>query len=128
MDGLPTIVCVTLAGLFGAIGVTQLSGPRFLRAAYERWDYSHYLRVVTGFLDLAVSVMLLNPQERGWGITLGALLIFGSVVTLLNHRHYAAAGAAMLMMLAMVPAALAVPRADEVRYITPAPRILADTR
>jgi len=128
VEGLPTIVCVSLAALFGAIGAAQLAGPRFLRAAYERWDYSQYLRIVTGFLDLAVAVMLLNPNEREWGIALGALLTFGSVVTLLNHRHYTAAAAAILMMMALVPAALAVPRADEVRYIASSPRVLADTR
>ena len=128
MNGLPTIVCVSLAAAFGAIGVVQLVGPRFLRAAYQRWDYSQYLRIVTGFLDLAVAVMLLNPNERGWGIALGALLIFGSVVTLLNHRHYAAAVAAILMMVALVPAALAVPHADEIRFIEPPPRVLAATR
>ena len=65
---------------------------------------------------------------RGWGIALAAILTFGSVVTLLNHRHYAAAAAAILMMVALVPAALAVPRADEVRFITPAPELVADTR
>lgn len=128
MYGLPTIVCVSLATLFGAIGVVQLLGPRFLREAYQRWDYSQYLRIVTGFLDLAVAVMLLNPNERGWGIALGALLIFGSVVTLLNHRHYAAAVAAIIMMVALVPAALAVPRTDAVRFAAPAPHIVADAR
>jgi hypothetical protein len=128
MYSLLTIVCVSLATLFGAIGVMQLAGPRFLRDAYARWDYSQYLRIVTGFLDLAVAVMLLNPHERGWGSALGALLIFGSVVTLLNHRHYAAAAAAILIMVALVPAALAVPRVDEVRFVTPAPRVIADMR
>src|SRR5262245_11030044 len=128
MDSLPTLVCTSLATLFAAIGMVQLTGPRFLRDAYEHWDYSQYLRIVTGFLDLAVAVMLVNPHERGWGIALGALLTFGSVVTLLNHRHYAAAGAAILMMVALVPAALAVPRADYVRYAAPTMHILADMR
>ena len=128
MYGLPTIVCVSLATAFGAIGVVQLVGPRFLRDAYQRWDYSQYLRIVTGFLDLAVAAMLLKPQERGWGIALGALLIFGSVVTLLNHRHYAAAVVAILMMVALVPATLAVPPADEVRFAAPATRVLAEMR
>jgi hypothetical protein len=65
---------------------------------------------------------------RGWGIGLGAVLTFGAVVTLLNHRHYAAAGAAILMMAALVPAALAVPRADEVSFIVRAAPVMADTR
>lgn len=128
MYDLPTIVCLSLAALFGVIGVVQLAGPRFLREAYRHWDYSQRLRVVTGLLDIAAAVMLVDPGMRGWGIALGALLTFGSVVTLLNHRHYAAAGAAILMMVAFVPAALAVPRADEVRFIVPAQHVMADTR
>jgi hypothetical protein len=86
------------------------------------------VRVVTGLLDIMAAAMLIDPDLRGWGIVLGALLTFGSVVTLLNHRHYAAAGAAILMMVALVPAALAVPRSDEVRFATPATRVLANTR
>jgi hypothetical protein len=128
MYDLPTIVCLSLAALFGVIGVIQLAGPRFLREAYRRWDYSQRLRIVTGLLDIAAAWMLADPELRGWGIALAAILTFGSVVTLLNHRHYAAAAAAILMMVALVPAALAVPRADAVRFIEPAQRILAVTR
>ena len=128
MDGLPGIACLSLAALFAVFGVVQLSGPRFLRDAYARWDYSQAVRVITGVLDIVAAAMLIDPELRGWGIVLAALLTFGSVVTLLNHRHYAAAAAAILMMVALVPAALAVPRADEVRFITPAARVLAETR
>jgi DoxX-like protein len=128
MNDLPAVVCLLLAGLFAAIGVVQLIGPRFLREAYTRWEYSQGLRIVTGILDIATAAMLADPALRGWGIALGVVLTFGSVVTLLNHRHYAAAGAAILMMVAFVPAALAVPRYDEVRFIAPASPVMADTR
>jgi GNAT superfamily N-acetyltransferase len=128
MNGLPAIACLTLALLFAAIGVVQLSGPRFLRNAYASWDYSQAVRIVTGVLDIVAASMLIDPDLRGWGIGLAAVLTFGSVVTLLNHRHYAAAGAAILMMVALVPAALAVPRSDEVRFAAPATRVLANTR
>jgi len=119
---------LSLAALFGVIGVVQLAGPRFLREAYRSWDYSQRLRIVTGVLDIAAAMMLAEPGLRGWGIVLGAILTFGSVVTLLNHRHYACAAAAILMMAALIPAALAVPRADEVRFIATVPPLLADTR
>jgi hypothetical protein len=128
MNDLPAIACLSLAALFAVIGVVQLAGPRFLRDAYARWDYSQAVRVVTGMLDIVAAAMLIDPELRAWGIVLGAVLTFGSVVTLLNHRQYAAAGAAILMMLAFVPAALAVPRADEVRFAAPATRVLAETR
>ena len=128
MYGLPTIVTLSLAGLFGLIGVVQIAGPRFLRDAYRSWDYSQHLRIATGVLDIAVAAMLLDADRRGWGIALGAVLIFGSVVTLLNHFQYAYAAAATMMMAALIPAALAVPRADEVRFIAVIPDIMADTR
>jgi hypothetical protein len=119
---------MSLAALFGVIGVVQLAGPRFLRDAYRSWDYSQGVRIVTGLLDIATAVMLADPTRRGWGIALGAILTFGSVVTLLNHRHYTWAAAAFLMMAAFVPAALALPRGDEVRFAAPARHILADSR
>jgi hypothetical protein len=128
MYDLPTIVCLSLAALFGVIGVVQLAGPPFLREAYRNWDYSQRLRIATGLLDIAAAVMLVDTGMRGWGIALAAVLTFGSVVTLLNHRHYAAALAAILMMAALIPAALAVPRADAVRFIAPVQPVMADTR
>lgn len=128
MDDLPAIVCLSLAALFAAIGAVQLIGPRFLREAYARWGYAQGLRIFTGILDIATAVMLADAEMRSWGIALGVVLTFGSVVTLLNHRHYTAAGAATLMMVAFVPAALAVPRYDEVRFIAPATSVMADTR
>jgi hypothetical protein len=128
MYGVPTIVALSLGALFGVIGVVQLAGPRFLRDADRSWDYSQRLRIVTGLLDIAAALMLADPGLRGWGIALGAVLTFGSVITLLNHRHYACAAAAVLIMAALIPAALAVPRADEVRFIATVPHLLADTR
>lgn len=128
MYDVPTIACLSLAALFAAIGVVQLIGPRFLRDAYARWDYSQSLRIVTGILDIVTAALLADPELRGWGIALGVVLTFGSVVTLLNHRHYAAAGAAILMMVAFVPAALAMPHEGRVHFIAPATPVMADTR
>jgi len=128
MTDIPTFVALSLAALFGAIGVVQLAGPRFLRDAYRHWDYSQRLRVVMGLSDIAAAVMLAESSTRGWGIALAALLTFGSVVTLLNHRQYAQAAAVTLMMVALVPATLAIPRANQVKFIVAAPQLLADTR
>jgi hypothetical protein len=128
MSSTSVTVAMTLAALFGVIGVAQLVGPQFLRDAYRRWDYPKRLRLVTGLLDLAVAAMLLMPNMRASGIALAAILIFGSVVTLLNHRHYACAVCAIAMMAALVPAALAVPRENRVQFIPISPQLLAETR
>ena len=128
MADIPTLAALSLAALFGVIGIVQLVGPRFLREAYRSWDYSQSLRVVTGVIDIAVAVMLEEPSLRGWGIALGAILTFGSVVTLLDHHQYAWAGAVMLMMAALLPATLAIPRANQVTFTEKAPQVFADTR
>ena len=113
-----TITALSLAALLGVIGVVQLAGPRFLQNQYERWDYPQSARLVTGFLDVAAAAMILAPNARGWGIALAAVLIFGSGVTLLNHRQYAYAAAVTVMMAALIPTTLAVPPANQVRFIT----------
>ena len=126
MHSIPTIVALSLAALFGAIGVVQIAGPCFLREAYRRWDYPQHLRLATGLLDIAVAVMLAEPSLRRWGIALAAILIFGSVVTLLNHRQYLYAAAVIVMMAALVPAALAVPRANQIQFISATPQPTGD--
>ena len=128
MYDVPTMVALSLAGLFGIIGVVQLAGPRLLRDTYRRWDYSQQLRVATGLLDIAAGEMLALPSMRGWGIGLAAILTFGSVITLLNHCQYAYAAAAIVMMAALVPATLSVPHAPQVQFITTVPQLLAERR
>src|SRR5258705_12436041 len=128
MYSIPVIVTLSLAALFGIIGGVQLAGPRFLRAAYRRRDYPSYVRPATGLLDVAAAVMLAEPTLRAWGIALAAILVFGSVIAMLNDRQYVYAALVTPMMAALVPAALAVPRESEIRYIAVTPQIPADTR
>jgi len=59
---------------------------------------------------------------------LAAVLVFGSVVTMLNHRQHVGAGWAILMMASLVPVTLAIPRASQVQFIATGSPQLADTR
>ena len=108
----------SLGTLLGVIGVVQIAGPRFLYNQYQRWDYPQAARLVTGLLDMAAAAMILTPSVRGWGIALAGVLFFGSVVTLLNHRQYTCGAGVILLMAALIPATLAVPRDNQVRFIT----------
>ena len=128
MYSIPVIVTLSLAALFGIIGGVQLAGPRFLRDAYRRRDYPSYLRPVTGLLDVAAAVMLTEPTLRAWGITLAAMLVFGSVIAMLNNRQYVYAALVAPMMAALVPAALTVPRESGIRYIAVTPQTPTDAR
>jgi hypothetical protein len=111
------VVAVSLAVVFGLIGAIQLAGPKFVRDAYRRWDYPQRLRLVTGVLDIAAAVMLTLPALRGWGIAVAGILTFGSVIIFLSHRQYRYAVPAIGLMVALVPAAVAIPRTGPVQFI-----------
>ena len=98
-----------LAAVFAAAGVLHIVGPRWLIETYARWDYPARFRLVAAVLDIAAAA---------WGITLAGIITFFSVVALLDHKKYVVAAYAMLLMAALVPAALSVPRADP--YLRPA--------
>ena len=116
-DSIYYLVALLVAISFGLIGAVQLLGPRFVREAYKRWDYGPRVRIVTGMLDVAAAIMLAVPALRGWGIALAAVLTFGSVVVFLNHRQYRYALPAIGLLIALVPATVAVPRPAQVQFI-----------
>jgi hypothetical protein len=105
-----SVIALFLAVIFAVIGVVQLAGPEFVRDTYRLWHYPRRVRLVTGTLDLVTAVLLVVPSLRLWGIGLGALLTFGAVVVFLAHRQYRYASLAMVLMAALIPATLAVPR------------------
>jgi len=108
-----------LAAVFGIIGCIHLAGPRFLREAFERWNYGSRMRMITGLLEIGTALMLADPELRIWGIGLAALIMFAAVITLLNHRQYLCAVSSVVLMAALVPATLSVPRSDsQVRFAT----------
>jgi len=114
-----TLLVWVLAALFGIIGWIHLVGPQFLREAFDRWNYGSRMRIITGLLEIGTALMLADPELRIWGIGLGALIMFAAIITLLNHRQYLCAVSSVLLMAALVPATLAVPRSDsQVRFAT----------
>jgi uncharacterized membrane protein len=114
-----SVLATTLAVVFCVIGFIHLLGPRFLRDAFEKWNYGTMVRLVTGTLEIMAAVMLAHPELRGWGIALAALIMFGAVITLLSHEQYLCAVPSIALMAALIPAILAVPRADhQVHYAT----------
>jgi uncharacterized membrane protein len=114
-----SLLAAGLAVVFWVIGVVHLVGPRFLRDAFEKWNYGTLVRLVTGTLEVMAALMLAHPELRGWGIALAALIMFGAVITLLKHEQYLCAVPSIALMLALVPAILAVPRGDhQLHYAT----------
>jgi uncharacterized membrane protein len=114
-----SVLAAALAAVFWVIGVAHLLAPRFLRDAFEKWNYGTKVRLVTGTLEIMAALMLAHPELRGWGIALAGLIMFGAVITLLSHEQYLCAVPTIALMVALVPAMLAVPRADhQLHYAT----------
>ena len=107
-----SVLAASLAVVFWVIGFIHLLGPRFLRHAFEKWNYGTRVRLVTGSLEIMAALMLAHPALRGWGIALAALIMFGAVITLLSHEQYLCAIPSIALMAALIPATLSVPRAD----------------
>jgi hypothetical protein len=102
-------IAMVLSIAFGISALVHLAGPRVLTQLYARLEYPRTLHLVTGAIQLLTALFLALPQTHIWGVFLAYFVTFISVVTLLNHRQYVWSVAGVLLMVALVPVALAVP-------------------
>jgi hypothetical protein len=98
------VAALTLSALFLFSGAAHIAGPQRLRAIYRRWHFAGRFRYVAGAAHLLAALFLAVPQTRIWGGAIAAAILFGAVVSLLNHERYFYAVSAMLVMAAIVPA------------------------
>ncbi|HXJ00713.1 MAG TPA: hypothetical protein VNH44_05780 [Micropepsaceae bacterium] len=106
---LPVIAVWANVALLSLAGVVNLFGFRPVREIYADWDIPGVFYRAVGLLEIVAALFLATPDMRIWGIALAAPILFGSVVMLLNYRHYAVAAPVAAMMAALVVAILTVP-------------------
>jgi hypothetical protein len=104
MSEIGNLIAVTLATLFGLSALVNLAAPGFVRRAYQRWDFPRGFYYVVGIAQGLTALFLGVEQTRIWGGVLGAMILFVTVISLLNHRKYAYAVPAILVMVALAPA------------------------
>jgi DoxX-like protein len=104
----PHLLANGLAAIFAIAAIIDLAGSRYVRARFRQWHYPRQFYRVMGVLQLITAAFLATPQLRIWGIILAGLLTFFWIVALLNHRQWSWAAAGMLLMMALVPASLAL--------------------
>lgn len=80
------IAVVTLAALFGIVGIAQLSGLGMARRA--AWGYPPRLYRIVGSLQLVAAALILVQATRFAGIGLAAMINFSAVVLLLKNRAW----------------------------------------
>jgi hypothetical protein len=104
MSEIGNAIAEILAGLFGLSAVLHLAAPRFVRRIYQRWAYARGFYYVVGAAQGLTALFLALHQTRIWGGILGAVILFVTVVSLLNRRKYLYALPAILVMIAIAPA------------------------
>lgn len=119
---LPVLATWANVALLSLAGVINLLGIRPVREIYADWDIPGVFYRAVGLVEIVAALFLATPEMRIWGIVLAAPILFGSVVMLLNYRHYAVAAPVAIMMAALVVAMLAVPPSHARPYtIVPVP-------
>ena len=105
----PFLIAWLIGAILMVVGFINLAGPRKLREAYARWEFPSRFYLVVGVLEVTAAAFLAVPEMRIWGIALAGLIAFGAVITLFNQRRYLSAVPAIILMVALLPASLAVP-------------------
>ena len=108
INSLPHLLANVLSAIFAIAAIIDLAGSRYMRARFRQWRHPRQFHQVMGVLELLTSLFLAVPQLRIWGVILAGLITFFWVVALLNHRQWRLAVAGMLLMIALVPASLAI--------------------
>ena len=109
----PFLIVWAIGAILSVAGLVNIAGPRRLREAYARWEFPSRFYLVVGVLEVTAAAFLAIPEWRSWGIALAAFIIFGTVITLFNHRRYLSAVPGVILMVALVPASFAVPHENQ---------------
>jgi hypothetical protein len=104
MSEIANLIAEMLAALFGLSAALHLAAPGFIRRVYQRWAFARGFYYVVGAAQALAALFLALHQTRIWGGFLGALILFVTVVSLLNRRKYLYALPAILAMIALAPA------------------------
>jgi DoxX-like family len=107
-NSLPHLFAGVLAMIFAVAAIACMMASRTLREWFRDWGYPGEFYRVMGVLQFFAASFLAVAQLRIWGIILAGFISFFWIVTLLNHRQWSWAAAGMLMMMALVPASLAI--------------------
>jgi hypothetical protein len=104
MSEIANLMAEILAGLFGLSAAVHLAAPGFVKRIYQRWAFARGFYYVVGAAQALTALFLAVHQTRIWGGILGAMILFVTVVSLLNRRKYLYALPAILAIIAIAPA------------------------
>jgi hypothetical protein len=108
----PVLSAWANAAVFVLAGLVNFTAMKSVRDVYERWDISPAFYRTLGVIEIIAAICLALPTLRLWGVVLAVPIAFGSVVMLLDHRHYVYAASMVLMLSGLGAATLAIPQSQ----------------
>jgi DoxX-like protein len=110
---LPVTAAWANAAIFATAGFINVAGFRSVREVYANWDVPAATYRTLGLIELIAAAFLAMPEFRFWGVMLAAPIMFGSVVMLLDHRHYVYATSVIVLFAGLGAASLTIPPSHE---------------
>jgi len=104
MSELGNLMADLLAVLFAAAAALNLAAPGFVRSLIQGGTFARGFYYAVASAQALTALFLALHQTRIWGGILGAIILFVTVVSLLNRRKYLYALPAILAMIALAPA------------------------
>jgi hypothetical protein len=121
---IPVLAAWANGAIFALAGLINFTAIPSVREVYERLDVSSRFYRPLGLIEIVAAVCLMVPSLRFWGVVLAAPIAFGSVVMLLDHRHYVYAASMVVMMSGLVAAVLAIPQPQNFVVTSPNPQLV----
>jgi hypothetical protein len=116
---IPVLATWVNVAVFAAAGLVNFTAVKSVREVYDRWDVSSRFYRPLGLVEIVAAICLAVPSLRVWGVLLAGPIAFGSVVMLLDHRHYVYAASMVLMMSGLLVAILAIPQSPKFAIAAP---------
>ena len=82
------VSALALAAFFVVGSLSNIFAPASIYEEYLRWGYPHWFHFVTGSLELATAVLLVQARTRPWGSALGCAVMLAALATVTLHREY----------------------------------------
>jgi hypothetical protein len=121
---IPVLATWANVAIFAVAGLVNFTAVKSVREVYERWDVASGFYRPLGLVEIAAAICLAVPSLRFWGVLLASPIAFGSVVMLLDHRHYVYAASMVVMMSGLLVAIFAIPQSPRFVFATPPTQVL----
>ncbi len=87
-NSMPSAIAWLLAFAFAGAALFNAIGGAAVQARFVRWGYPAWWNFITAALEMLSAALIVLPETRIWGLTLGAMVLIAAIATLTWRREY----------------------------------------